>query len=101
MRLTTPLIGIVAILYFTESALAIDLGALGMTAITNIFRTPQCAMKCIFDPHWMDTYAPECAGLPVGKELGQRLCQNVIYQHMIDDCIKGNCNDDERGRVCP
>jgi len=75
---------------------AINLGAIPQIAIQNLARTPSCAMPSILDPHWTKTYAPECAALPVGIEYGARLCRNYMYQHMIDHCIKGKCNDDDR-----
>ena len=88
---------IVAVVSLVVPTLAapMDLGDLGLTAINNIFRTPPCAMKCILDPHWLKTYAPECSDMSVGKDLGIRLCQNYMYQAMIDDCIKGKCDDGE------
>ena len=56
-------------------------------------------MPCILDQHWTKTYAPECADLPLGTEYGARLCRNYMYQHMIDHCIKGKCNDGDRRTV--
>lgn len=100
MRLIKSVTAVV-VLAVPTLATPIDLGSLGFTAMNNIFRTPPCAMKCIFDPHWQNTYAPECSDLSIGRELGIRLCQNHTYQQMIDECIKGKCDDDGRRSVRP
>jgi hypothetical protein len=80
---------------------AIDFSTIPVKAMENLAQTPGCAMQCILDPHWAQTYAPECSDLPVGKEYGARLCRNYMYQHMVDNCIKGKCNDNERRLVTP
>src|SRR5271170_4803097 len=78
---------------------AFDLGAIPPKVVENLSRTPSCAMSCIFDPHWIKTYAPECSQLPLGAEYGSRLCRNFMYQFMIDTCIKSHCSDEDRRTV--
>jgi hypothetical protein len=88
-----------ALATLTYQVWAINMGDIPPIAIQNLARTPGCAMPCILDPHWTKTYAPECADLPLGIEYGARLCRNYMYQHMMDHCIKGKCNDDDRKTV--
>lgn len=78
---------------------AIDIGSFGERTIINLNLTPACAQICIFNPKWARRYAPECADLPLGVEYATKLCENYIYQHMLDNCIKGKCNDSDRKKV--
>lgn len=78
---------------------AIDTGILGERALLNLNLIPACAKICILDPKWARTYAPECAGIPLGIEYVTKLCQSHLYQHMLDSCIKDKCNDNDRMRV--
>jgi hypothetical protein len=98
MKLTPGFVALVS-LSCASPALAMNLAGLGLTALGNFFRTPHCAMRCILDTQFIRTYAPECADLSAGSELGRRLCENRQYQVMIDGCFKENCNDDERRTV--
>jgi len=69
------------------------------TAIRNLNETPFCAKKCIFNPHWTQTYAPEVKDLGYGHEYGNALCLNYVYQHMLDNCFKENCSPAKRAKV--
>jgi hypothetical protein len=78
---------------------AIDIGVLGERAVLNLNLTPACAQMCILNPKWARTYAPECADIPFGIEYATKLCQNHMYQYMLDSCFKDKCNDHDRNRV--
>ena len=82
-----------------SSVSAFDITTFGARAVQNLNRMPACAQLCIFNPKLAWTYAPECSDLPLGREYAKRLCQNYMYQHMLDNCFKENCNDNERKRV--
>jgi hypothetical protein len=97
MKLTIA--GILTLITSAFSVSAIDLSVLGERAVVNLNLTPECAQKCILNPTWAKTYAPECSGIPLGMEYGKKLCQNYMYQHMLDNCFKDKCNDEERKRV--
>lgn len=90
---------IVTLILSTVSVSAIDLSVFGERAVVNINLTPACAQMCILNPKWAKTYAPECSGIPFGLEYGKRLCQNYLYQHMLDNCFKDKCDDNNRRRV--
>jgi hypothetical protein len=92
---------IVSILFVSAASAvsAIDIGALGERAVLNLNLTPVCAQTCILNPKWAKTYAPECANIPLGIEYVTKLCQSYLYQHMLDNCIKDKCNDNDRMRV--
>ena len=102
MKTTIALTAIVTIASITTPALADLLDfELGLKAAANIFKTPKCAKRCIFDPHYQETYAPDCSNLSAGVEMARRLCENQIYQQMMDNCIKEKCGDDDRQKVHP
>ena len=63
----------------------------GMRAFNNMRKTPPCALKCVLNPRWAQTYAPECAKVPLGQEYGRLLCLNSIYQQELDNCFKDKC----------
>lgn len=90
---------LIAALVASASVSAIDLAAFGPRALQNLNQTPACAQLCIFNPKWARTYAPECADLPLGKEYATKLCENYMYQHMLDSCFKDKCTDGERQKV--
>src|SRR5579862_4815026 len=71
---------------------------LPLQALQNIIQTPGCATSCIFDGHWAKTYAPNCNG-PPNVEQGACLCRTYMYQHMMDNCIKEKCSDNDRRLV--
>ena len=85
----------------TSAVSGFGVGNLGERVITNLNLTPSCAQTCIFNPKWTRTYAPECANIPIGIEYGTKLCQNYMYQHMLDNCFKEKCNDQDRKKVSP
>ena len=89
----------ILITYAASTVSAIDFGVLGERAILNLNLTPACAQTCILNPKWARTYAPECAGIPLGIEYATKLCQSYLYQHMLDSCFKDKCNDNDRKRV--
>jgi hypothetical protein len=96
------LAGTFAFLALTTSVSALfnfDLTVFGERAMININRTPLCAKMCIFNPKWARTYAPECSSLPFGREYATRLCQNSVYQQMLDSCFKEKCNGNDRRLV--
>jgi len=78
---------------------AIDISALGERTVLNLILTPGCAQMCILNPNWVKTYAPECADIPLGIEYATKLCQNYMYQHMLDNCFKDKCNDGDRKKA--
>jgi hypothetical protein len=88
-----------SIFVLTSAVSAIDIGVFGERAVLNLNLTPACAQMCILNPKWVRTYAPECADIPHGVEYGIRLCQNYMYQRMLDNCFKDKCNDDDREQV--
>src|SRR5204863_129881 len=71
----------------------------GDRTVLNLNLTPPCAQMCILDPKWAKTYAPECADIPLGIEYATKLCQNYMYQYMLDSCFKDKCNDADRTKV--
>ena len=91
--------GIVTLLASTVSVSAIDLSVFGERTVVNLNLTPACAQMCILNPKWAKTYAPECSDIPHGVEFGKRLCENYVYQHMLDNCFKDKCNDEDRKKV--
>lgn len=87
------------ILAFVTSAVSISSFDIGERALTNFFLTPACAQSCILNPRLVRKYAPECINIPIGMEYGTKLCQNHLYQHMLDNCFKEICNDQDRNEV--
>ena|SRR5579859_1336982 len=88
------------LLSLATSASAIDLNAFGERALSNLNKTPTCAQMCILNPKWARTYAPECANIPLGVKYGRKLCQNFMYQAMLDNCFKEKCsNPEDRKKV--
>ena len=67
--------------------------------MNNLNLTPACAQRCIFNPKYVQTYAPECNNLEFGVEYARRLCKSNLYQHMLDNCFKEKCTHDDRKRV--
>ena len=96
MKLTV--VGIVTLITSAISVSAIDISVFGERTIVNLNLTPTCAQMCILNPKWSRTYAPECSDIPLGVEYGKRLCQNYLYQHMLDNCFKDKCSDTDRKR---
>jgi hypothetical protein len=78
---------------------AIDISVFGEKAVINLNLTPPCAQMCILNPKWARTYAPECSEIPLGIEYGTKLCQNYMYQHMLDSCFKEKCGPKDRKKV--
>jgi hypothetical protein len=96
--------GTIAIAFFTlvasaTSVFAIDISVFGEKAVMNLNLTPPCAQMCILNPKWARTYAPECSEIPLGIEYGTKLCQNYMYQHMLDACFKDKCSPKDRKKV--
>jgi hypothetical protein len=83
------------------SVVGLDISGFGKKALENLNKTPACAQSCIMNPKWAKTYAPECADLDFGKEYGMKLCQNYMYQHMLDNCFKEKCSAKDRKKVTP
>jgi hypothetical protein len=90
---------LIATLAASASVTAFDLTVFGARAIKNLNQTPTCAQLCIFNPKWARTYAPECADIPLGVEYATKLCENYMYQHMLDSCFKDKCSDGDRQKV--
>ena len=93
------LAGIVALIASAVSVEAFDISIFGERTIRNLNLTPACAQMCILNPKWAKEYAPECAGIELGIEYGTRLCQNYVYQHMLDNCFRDKCKPKDRKRV--
>ena len=93
------LVGVVALIASAASASAFDISVFGERAVQNLNLTPACAQMCILNPKWAKEYAPECANIDLGVEYGTRLCQNYVYQHMLDNCFKEKCKAKDRKRV--
>jgi len=93
------LAGIVALIASAASASAFDISVFGERAVQNLNLTPACAQMCILNPKWAREYAPECANIDLGVEYGTRLCQNYVYQHMLDCCFKEKCKAKDRKKV--
>jgi hypothetical protein len=93
------LAGIVAVIASAASASAFDISVFGERAVQNLNLTPACAQICILNPKWAREYAPECASIDLGVEYGTRLCQNYMYQHMLDNCFKDKCKVKDRKKV--
>jgi hypothetical protein len=66
-------------------------GDFGARALANMAKMPNCALKCVINPKYARTYAPECDDIPFGKEYGRMLCQNEKYQQMLDGCFREKC----------
>jgi len=90
---------VLAALVASATVNAFDIKAFGARALKNLNQTPACAQMCIFNPKWARTYAPECADIPLGVEYATKLCQNYMYQHMLDSCFKEKCSDGDRKKV--
>lgn len=89
----------VAIIAATAAVSAFDISVFGERAVQNLNLTPACAQMCILNPKWAREYAPECSNIDLGVEYGTRLCQNYVYQHMLDNCFKDKCTPKDRKKV--
>ena len=87
------------IVTLVASASAFDISVFGERAVQNLNLTPACAQICILNPKWAREYAPECSTIDLGVEYGTRLCQNYMYQHMLDNCFKDKCKVKDRKKV--
>jgi hypothetical protein len=72
--------------------------AFGPRAVENMKKMPFCALKCVLNPKWARTYAPELADTPLGIEYGTGLCVNSEYQVAMDDCFKDKCQGRSEAR---
>jgi hypothetical protein len=68
--------------------------------LDNIHKTPHCAYTCIFDEKLQLRWAPECAGLKPGKDIGSCYCHANAYQYILDQCNERKCGAKERQEVC-
>lgn len=69
--------------------------------LDNIHKTPHCAYTCIFDEKSQLRWAPECAGLTPGPEIGACICRANAYQYVLDQCIERKCPAEARNEVLP